>query len=62
VQLPQGGNDRRIAHVVDEEFHHAVEGVGDPAVVPALRELHGEVEDTEDMIEWAIETLQDTSR
>jgi len=52
----------REAHALDRVVEFLVDDVGDPAVVPALRELHGEVEDTEDMIEWAIETLQDTSR
>ena len=52
----------REAHALDRVAEFFVEDVGDPDLVPHLQDLRGEVEDVEDMLEWAIEKLRDGTR
>lgn len=47
----------REEHVLERTVEFLVEDVGDAAVLPRLRALAEEVEDDEDMIAWAIESL-----
>lgn len=48
----------REGHALDRTMEFLVETVADAALVPRLRDLAGEVEDEEDMIPWAIESLE----
>ncbi len=52
----------REAHALDRVAEFFVEDVGDPDLVPHLQNLRDEVEDVEDMLEWAIEKLRDGTR
>ena len=50
----------REAHALDRTMEFFVEDVADPALVPRLRALVDDVEDPEEMIPWAIESLEGT--